>query len=240
LSTIDNNLTDLAYACRVLDLEGHSDGTLGHLSLRDPEGRGFWLKRAGITLGEIQGPDDFILVDFDGKKTGGNGRLHAEWPIHSAIFNSRPEITAVGHTHPHYATAFAALGIELQAVTKERVYLGPRVAQYEKIELLIDTPELGNDLAACLGTDATVLMRNHGVAFVGRTVPECALMGIYLERACRTLLELLATQRQLLSIPQTDIAAKRAQILPPIVIESLWAFQKRKVDRVFPGWLTNL
>ena len=36
-------LTELATACRVLAMEGHEDGTQGHLSYRDPDGRGFWL-----------------------------------------------------------------------------------------------------------------------------------------------------------------------------------------------------
>jgi L-fuculose-phosphate aldolase len=43
-------LTELAYGCRILHMEGHADMTLGHLSLRDPDGRGVWLKRSGIGL----------------------------------------------------------------------------------------------------------------------------------------------------------------------------------------------
>ena len=47
------HLSDMATACRVLSMEGHEDGTQGHLSLRDPEGRGLWLKRMGVPLGRI-------------------------------------------------------------------------------------------------------------------------------------------------------------------------------------------
>src|SRR5690606_39927340 len=75
-------LDQLATACRILEMEGHGDMTLGHLSLRDPEGRGFWLKRNARGLGEIMSSDDFVLVDFDGNKLDGEGGRHSEWPIH--------------------------------------------------------------------------------------------------------------------------------------------------------------
>jgi ribulose-5-phosphate 4-epimerase/fuculose-1-phosphate aldolase len=82
-------LHDLARACRILEMEGHGDMTLGHLSLRDPVGRGFWMKRNRIGLGEVMGPDDFVLVDWDGEKIAGTGGRHSEWPIHSEILRVR-------------------------------------------------------------------------------------------------------------------------------------------------------
>src|SRR6185437_16629072 len=78
-------LTDAARACRVLDMEGHGDMTLGHLSVRDSSGKGFWMKRNQIGLGEVIGADDFVLLDWDGKQIAGPGRSHSEWPIHSEI-----------------------------------------------------------------------------------------------------------------------------------------------------------
>jgi L-fuculose-phosphate aldolase len=100
-------LLELAYGCRILHGEGHADMTLGHLSLRDPDGRGLWLKRSGIGLGEVNGPDDFLLIDFQGKRLSGDGRLHKEWPLHTEILKARPDVNAVGHTHPFHATAFS-------------------------------------------------------------------------------------------------------------------------------------
>ena len=68
MATPIEQLQQLAQACRILEMEGHGDMTLGHVSLRDPGGRGFWLKRNRIGLGEVQGPQDFILVGFYGEK----------------------------------------------------------------------------------------------------------------------------------------------------------------------------
>ena len=55
------SLDKLALASRILEMEGHGNFTLGHLAMRDPEGRGIWIKRWGLTLGEVDG----ILADLE-------------------------------------------------------------------------------------------------------------------------------------------------------------------------------
>ena len=46
----------------------------GHVLLRDPDGRTFWMKRNRVGLGEILGPDDFVLVSLSGEKPAGDGK----------------------------------------------------------------------------------------------------------------------------------------------------------------------
>ena len=104
---IPSSLRDLARAHRILDLEGHNDMSLGHLSWRDPGGRGLWLKRGNIGLEEVQ-DSDFILLSFDGEVLEGDGLRHLEWPIHSEILRARPDVNVVAHTHPFHATALSA------------------------------------------------------------------------------------------------------------------------------------
>jgi L-fuculose-phosphate aldolase len=222
-------LLELAYGCRILHGEGHADMTLGHLSLRDPEGRGVWLKRSGIGLGEVSGPDDFLLIDFQGKRLSGDGRLHKEWPLHTEILKGRPDVNAVGHTHPFHATAFSAIKAELEAVTNEAAYLGARIARFDDTSGLIDTPELGQALARALADASTVLMRNHGIAFVGASIAQCTLMGVFLERACRSQLAVLSTKLPYVATAAADIATKRAQILDPALVDNFWAFYKRSI-----------
>ena len=91
-NAIAAELQKLATACRILEMEGHGDLVLGHLSWRDPNGRGLWMKRNEIGLGEVMGPEDFVLLDFDGRKLEGSGRQHSEWPIHSEIMIARPDV----------------------------------------------------------------------------------------------------------------------------------------------------
>jgi L-fuculose-phosphate aldolase len=223
-------LVQAAAGCRVLHAEGHADMTLGHLSFRDPDGRGVWMKRSGIGLGEVAGPEDFILLDFSGKRLSGEGRIHKEWPIHTEVMKSRPDVNSVGHSHPFFATAFSALAVELEAVTNEAAYLGSRVPRFEETRGLIDTPALGASVAQALAEASTLLLRNHGVLFVGATIAEATLMGVFLERACRSQMHLLATHREYKSTPVSELKAKKDQILDRDLIENFWSFYKRKAD----------
>ena len=101
-------LSEAARACRILDMEGHGDMTLGHLSVREASGRGFWMKRNQIGLGEVSGFEDFVLVDWDGRQIGGSGGRHSEWPIHSEIFRTRADVNVIVHSHPFHASVFSA------------------------------------------------------------------------------------------------------------------------------------
>jgi L-fuculose-phosphate aldolase len=225
-------LTELAYGCRILHMEGHADMTLGHLSLRDPAGRGVWLKRSGIGLGEVQGVEDFVLIDFSGQRLAGEGRLHKEWPVHTEILQQRPDVTVIGHSHPFHATAFSAMDVALSAVTNEAVYLGGAPGRFSVTTGLIDTPALGASLARDLGGASTVLMRNHGITFVGPSIAIATMMGVFLERACRSQLALLATGLAFTATAPDQIAQKHAEIFDAGLIETFWAFFKRRADQL--------
>ncbi len=209
--------------------------TLGHLGLRDPQGRGVWIKRSGIGLGEVRDPADFVLIDFTGKRLAGDGRLHKEWPIHTEIMMARPNVMVVGHSHPFHATAFSALDVPLAAITNEAVYLGGPPGRFDVTTGLIDTPALGSRLAESLGGASTVLMRNHGVTFVGPTIPVGTMMGVFVERACRSQLALLATGLDYVATPDEELASKQNEIFDTGLIETFWAFFKRQVDHA-EGW----
>src|SRR5262249_59426725 len=145
-----NRLEELARACRILEMEGHGDMTLGHLSLRDPAGRGFWLKRNRIGLGEVLGADDFVLLDWDGRQLAGGGGRHSEWPIHGEILRMRADVTVVGHTHPFHACVFSASLDPLQPFSLDADYF-IEVPRHPDPVALITTREEGAALARSLG-----------------------------------------------------------------------------------------
>ena len=64
---ISLGLEDLALGYRILASHGHLETTLGHLSWRDPKGRGIWIKCQEVGLDEVQ-TKDLQLVDWEGKR----------------------------------------------------------------------------------------------------------------------------------------------------------------------------
>lgn len=223
-------LARLALACRILEMEGHGDFTLGHLSIRDPGGRGFWMKRNAVGLGEILGPDDFVLLDIDtGAQLAGSGGRHSEWPIHSEIYRLRPEINAVAHSHPRAVCLFSALDTPLLPLTIEGNYFRHPVPVFTDSAILIKTKELGASLATAMGGNVAVIMANHGATFCGPSIEAMTMYGIWLEEACRAQLQLMATGAPLRVPSDEELLERRAQIHTDIHIAHSWDYAVRKL-----------
>ncbi len=229
--TLTAELDKLARACRILEMEGHGDMTLGHLSLRDPQGRGYWLKRNAYGLGEITSAADFVLVDGEGNKLEGEGGRHSEWPIHSEILRMRPDVHVVAHTHPPHTSVLSALSGPLEPFTLDADYF-EAVPCHRDDAALLKTKEQGVALATALGPHFAVLMANHGVTFCGTSIEHAVCMGIFLERAAR--MHILGGSAGVKPVfPDAATRAKRrGQIMSPVHIEHSWNYFSRKLDWV--------
>jgi ribulose-5-phosphate 4-epimerase/fuculose-1-phosphate aldolase len=228
-SAINAELQKLAIACRILEMEGHGDMVLGHLSWRDPQGRGMWMKRNEIALGEVIGPDDFVLLDFNGSKLHGSGRSHSEWPIHSEIMIARPDVQIVIHTHPIYASIMSGSKAVMHPYTVDAdKFL--EVPRFDGSAALINDKETAQGLAKALGSHDVVFLANHGVTFCGPTVEYATCIGIFLERACR--IEILATRAGVECLPLSDEmrAFRHRQVVSDAHIRQCWAYFMRKLE----------
>ncbi len=227
---ISTMLDELVLGHRILSMEGHDELTLGHLSWRSPDGRGFWMKRHSIAMCEVMGQDDLVLVDFDGEKLEGGGNRHSEWPIHAEIFRAREDINAIAHTHAFHATTFgAATNAKLRAISHAGAYLGGNVPRFTATVQLIRKPEMGRQVAAALGDAWALLMRNHGVTFCGRTIRMCIMLGYFLERACRQQLVLDASGLEWEGQTEEELGIKGGEILVDQGIEMYWNHLNRKL-----------
>jgi L-fuculose-phosphate aldolase len=222
-------LERLAKACRILEMNGHGDLSLGHVSLRDPRGRGFWLKRNRAGLGEIRGPGDFVLVAFSGEKLAGEGGRHSEWPIHSEILKARPDVQVVAHTHPFNASVFSGSADTLHPFTLDADYF-VELPRHADDVALITTPAEGAALAHSLGPHFAVLMGNHGVTFCGTSIEHATCVGVFLEKACRAHLLGRAAGLQANVLRSETRAKRHAQIMTPAHIEHSWDYFCRMLD----------
>jgi L-fuculose-phosphate aldolase len=223
------HLTEAARACRILDMEGHGDMTLGHLSVREAAGRGFWMKRNQIGLGEVLACDDFVLVDWDGLQIAGSGGRHSEWPIHSEIFRARKDANVIVHTHPFYASVFSAATEPLQPYTLDADYF-VEVPRHVGDVALITTKGEGEAIARTLGKNFAVLLSNHGVVFCGATIEQAVCIGIFLEKACKAHLIGRAADLKT-SMPSRAVRDQRhKQISTPVHWQHSWRYFCRKLE----------
>ncbi len=226
---LNDALERLAKACRILDKEGHGDLSLGHLSLRDPGGRGFWLKRNRAGLGEIRGPQDFVLVSFAGEKLAGEGGRHSEWPIHAEILKRRADVQVVAHTHALHASVFSGGSEALLPYTLDADYFA-ELPRHEDEVALITTEEEGAALARSLGPHFAVLMGNHGVTFCGTSVEHATCVGVFLEKACRAHLLGKAAGLKLNALAREVRARRHGQIMTAAHIEHSWDYLCRMLQ----------
>ncbi|MFZ1920069.1 MAG: class II aldolase/adducin family protein [Xanthobacteraceae bacterium] len=181
----------LADAGRVLAMEGHGDYVAGHISVRLPgEPDRFLMKPAGIGIEEMR-PDNIITVDLEGRKTDGAMPRHNEVYIHSEVLRARGDVQCVIHSHPMHAVAFSSLGKPLAAVGNSGGYFADgRLPVFSETTDLIVSAERGRAVARCLGGNAALILRNHGIVATGGSIEEAVWTAIKLEKACQ--LQLLA------------------------------------------------
>lgn len=180
----------IAAACRVLQAAGQGDMVWGHVSVRDADGRGLWLKGSGLGFDEVTAAD-CVLLSWSGEILSGRAGRHVEYPIHTELMAARPDIGGIVHTHPLYSVAFAAQGRPLRALSHEGAqFVPPDIPRFTTTGDLINTAQLGRDLAQVLGDGRAVLMPRHGIVTVAPTLGDAVGAAVHLERACQ--LELLA------------------------------------------------
>jgi L-fuculose-phosphate aldolase len=207
----------VAWACRILALEGYADLTLGHVSARS-EGGTIYIKRKGVALDEVE-PDD--VVDLDDPAAD----LHLETVLHTEIYARRPDVGAVVHGHPPYATAFGATTARLELLTHDAVLFADGVSVFEESPELITEREQGRTVAEALASRRAVILQNHGVVIADKDVRWAVLSAITLERAIR-LQAIASSLGELRPIPRE-------------VAESMFAdkYQERFVDEYWAAWI---
>jgi L-fuculose-phosphate aldolase len=219
----------VSLGCRVLGAAAQQDLIWGHLSARDPEGRGVWMKASGLAFAEVT-PDDVVLVSWDGDVLEGKGRRHAEYPIHTEVMRARSDVGAVVHSHAASAVAFAALDVPLRPISHEaNLFVPPDVPRFTSTGDLILTAALGEDVAASLGQANACLLVNHGIVAVGSDVPTAVVSAYLLEAACR--IQLLAMSAGPLARWSTphESAAKREHCYSPAMLAGAWDYLVRSL-----------
>lgn len=144
-------------------------GTGGNLSVRVPETEQVLITPTGISLGDVE-PEEHILVNLDGKVLESPKGLKGskETSFHLAVYRIRPDIGAIAHVHPPYATGYSNRGRDLPLATISARVVLKRVPWVECFAP--GSPEL----AACVTEGVqkhpetkALLMKEHGILAMG-------------------------------------------------------------------------
>jgi ribulose-5-phosphate 4-epimerase/fuculose-1-phosphate aldolase len=223
----DSPAAAVVAGCRVLGAQEMGDPVWGHVSVRDPDGRGLWLKGGPNGFDEVS-EDDVVLISFEGERLSGHHRVPLEYPLHSEVMRSRPDVGSVVHAHPPNSIALAATGLRLQAFSNAAGPFAAGVPLYERPLGLIDTPELGAELAECLGDARALFLTGHGVLTAGSGVATAVVTAILLERASQ--LQLLAAAAGGVSPELANPGARYAHTESEMYMTRTWEYLLRRVS----------
>lgn len=239
----------IATACQILAVTGLAPNILGHVSARISADEALVRCRGPRESGlAFTTADDIRFVPIDAPpdpRALGQWSVPNELPIHMSILRRNPNVTAVVHAHPPAVVTMSLAGIPFRPIVgaydipaarlaAAGVPVWPRAA-------LVNTAELGDDLASCLGGRPVGVLHGHGLVTVGYGPPERAVAeAITNAVALDSLAQLTLAVRAAGAEPQ-PIADEDLQQLPDLGagfhVETMWRHLVRRVGTApRPGW----
>lgn len=182
----------LAAVCYHLDSKGYTLSAYeknefratGNVSLRTenddilikPSGERFWFLDA----------KDFILLDSYGTVLEGKKKPSIETPLHTETYHKRPDINAIVHTHPRFSIIYSLAGRALVPKEprshdlQERVKIAPIVEK-----LPAGSYELAEKASNILKKTDAVILQDHGLVTVGKTLSDASELTEMIEHEAR-------------------------------------------------------
>jgi len=231
---------ELASCYRVFDHLGWTELIYNHITLRVPgEDQAFLINPFGLHFSEVTA-SNLVKIDIDGNKLD-----DSPYPVnvagfvqHSAFHRHLPGAHCIMHTHSTAGSAVASLEEGLSLSNFYAGQLAGKIA-YHDFEGVTVRGEEGGRLLANLGDKRLMILRNHGLLAMGRTVPEAFLRLWVLQRACEIQVA-AASMGPLRTIPADVLAVHQrdiGKIAPDYVMGTAeFAAMVRLVDRRDPSW----
>jgi len=225
---------DLAAAFHLAVEFGWNESVGNHFSAAvSGDGRHFIMNRRWVHFSEVTASTLQRLDSRDSSimQTDEAPDLSA-WSIHGAIHAARSDARVVLHLHPPYATAIASLDDPtILPVDQNTARFFGKVATDLGFDGIADEELEGRRIAGQLGNKNILMMGNHGVLVINRTVAHAFEDLYFLERACKNLVLAYSTGRKL-NIMSDNLAQKTAAswLLFEDMAVAHFAALKRRLD----------
>lgn len=217
----------MAFASRILSLEGHDDFNQGQVSARMPGREHFFIKRAIIGFSEAT-PNDMIAGAVDVLEPL-NPDHPPEISLHQGIYEARPDVNAIIHSHAPYSLIFGATNLEIKPLSHDGAFFQGNIARFNETSQTILHIDIARSVAQSLGNGHALFLQNHGSLVVGKSIREATILALLLEKACK--LQLLAESlKQSYSVSSNeDVESKKGYIYNDTSIKSYWDYCVRRL-----------
>lgn len=228
-------LYDLAAASRILAREGVVDA-FGHVSIRHPENPERYILSRSRSPELVCRPDLLEFTLDNDPVTATEHRLFAERPIHGAVYQRRPDVMAVVHSHSPSVVPFSVSTVPLEQISHTAGGI-PSPApvwdirdRFSDTNMLVTTRDQGLDLAETMGGASAALMRGHGSVVAAESLKRAVLLAIYFEVNAKLLLaaRMLGGETIAMSPGEQEKTAEMTAL--PLVVERTWDYWLSRAD----------
>lgn len=230
---------DLAAAYRLVALYGWDDLIFTHITVKIPNTEHFLINPYGMMFEEITA-SSLVKINVAGEKV-----MDSPYPInpagftiHSCIHGAREDAQCVMHTHSINGVAVSAQKNGVLPLSQQAYFVLSSLAyhDYEGVALLEDEKPR---LLADLGAKNFLMLRNHGLLTVGKSVAEAFLAMYIFEAACMVQVRAQSGGNELTHIPEKILAMasqQMAQVTLGMGGALAWPALLRKLDRKNSGY----
>ena len=200
-------LREVVWKCNLdLPKNGLVKMTSGNVSARDPETNLVVIKPSGYSYEDMT-PAHMVIVNLEGDVVEGDLLPSVDTATHLYVYQRRPDVFGMAHTHSKYATSFAALGEPIPACLTATAMLGGEIplGGYAPI----GGEDIGQEIIANIGKSKAIIMQNHGVFTIGKDAKQATKMAIEVEEIAEiTHLALMRGKPIMLTQEQIDEIAE--------------------------------
>jgi len=231
---------DLAACYRLVAMFGWDDLIFTHISVRLPgPEHHFLINPYGMMFSEITA-SSLVKIDLHGQKVDASpSEINpAGFTIHSAIHAAREDAICVLHVHSVNGVAVSAQEDGVLPLSQHAMFVLSSLGyhDYEGVALEEDEkPRLVRDL----GNKRFLMLRNHGLLTVGRSVAEAFVAMYFFEAACMMQVRAQSGGARLRMISEPILAGAEEQwekVTRGAGGGLAWPALLRKLDRVDPGY----
>ena len=162
----------------------------------------------------------------------------AGFVIHSAIHDAREDVGCVLHTHTRDGVAVSAQAAGLLPISQQATICLTSLAYHDYEGLAVDDNEKTR-LVADIGMKQRLILRNHGLLTVGKSIPDAFLAMYTLQRACEVQIAAQAGGTPLIQVGaevMSTVNSKVKVVSAGIGSELIWDPLLRKLQRTNPGY----
>ena len=234
---------DLAACYRLFVKYGWTDLIFTHLSARVPgESDQYLINPYGLLFHEITA-SNLIKVDFDGNVVAGDYPYNeAGHAIHTAMLKARPDVNVALHSHTRAGMAVSCMKEGLLPLSQQAGEVRDLIC-YHEYGVADNNPEECEKLGRDMADKWLMIMHNHGLLSVGRTVGEAFYYLYTLENACKVQVDVMASGAEMIFPEQKVMDELASYCIPPadgpyVSVTRSWDAMIRMLDAQDPSYKT--